>query len=281
MNLKKVTAALFVVTSLINASSFAQTTTTETETTLTFNVGLVTNYRYRGISQSGHKPALQFGEDYQDKTGFYVGNWNSTIAWIKDTADTSVGQTARGPLEMDFYGGYKGSYSEWIGYDVGILEYFYPTNNLSGVTNSSVNGVSSNFSNANTTELYGAVNFGAFVIKLSDSLTNLFGYVGSKNSTYVDLNYTFDFGDGMTSVVHYGNQSIKATNAVAVTSGVRDYNDYSLSFNKDFKSIVASATIIGTDWSKRGYAHTNDVLPGSGSTNLAGNTLVLGVKKNF
>jgi len=259
----------------------AQTTTAEPESGFTFNAGVVSDYRYRGISQSGHRPALQFGADYTDKSGFYVGNWNSSIEWIKDRADTTAAQSARGPLEMDFYAGYKGSVSELIAFDAGVLEYYFPTSNLNNVTNSSVNGVRANYSTASTTELYGALTIGAFAFKLSDAVTNLFGYVGSKNSAYVDLSYSFDFGDGFSSIVHYGNQSMKASNAAAVTKGVTDYNDYSMSLNKDFDGIVVSATVIATDWVKRGYLRTNDVSPGTSTTNLAGNTIVLGVKKNF
>jgi uncharacterized protein (TIGR02001 family) len=280
VKIQKVAAAVLVIVSMTGISGrvFAQATTAEPESSISYNVGVVSDYRYRGISQTGRKPALQFGVDYADKSGFYLGNWNSTIEWIKDTADAKATppQSARGPLEMDFYGGYKGSVSELIGYDVGVLEYFYPTNTLNNVSN----GVNNNFSNASTTELYGSLSVGAIVLKLSDSLTNLFGYVGTKNSLYVDLSYSIDFGDGLSSIVHYGNQSMKASNAYNVTSGVTDYNDYSLSLNKDFDGLVLSGTVIATDWAKRG-AHINDTLPGSGTSNLAGTTLVLAVKKNF
>ena len=282
VKLKKIAlSAVCVTASLTSISGLTQTTTAEPESSITYSVGVVSDYRYRGISQSGRKPAFQVGVDYADKSGFYAGNWNSTIQWIKDTADSSVAshQTARGPLEMDFYAGYKNAFTELLGYDVGVLQYFYPSNSLGGVSNS-YNGVSGNFSNANTTELYGSLSAGAFVMKLSDSLTNLFGYVGSKNSVYVDLSYSFDFGDGLSSIVHYGNQSIRATNAAVVTQGVRDYNDFSMSLNQDFDGIVVSATVIGTDWVKRG-ARTNDTLPGSGTTNIAGNAVVFGAKKNF
>ena len=281
MKLKKSVVALFVMTTWASVTVFAQSTTAESESTLTYNVGLVSDYRYRGISQTGRKAALQFGEDYADKSGFYVGNWNSTIEWIKDTADTSTvsNQSAKGPLEMDFYGGYKSSITELIGYDVGLLEYYYPSSNLSGVTNK-YNGVSAGFLNASSTEIYGAVSAGAFTLKFSDSITNLFGYIGTKNSRYVDISYSLDLSDGWSSIIHYGNQSMKASNAAQVTSGVTDYNDFSASIAKDFGGVVVSGTVIATDWSKRG-SHINDTLFGSGTTNIAGDTVVLGIKKNF
>ena len=65
-----------------------------------FNAGAVTDYRYRGISQTRLKPALQGGLDFT-AGGFYLGAWASTIKWVKDGGgDANV--------EIDLYGGYKG-----------------------------------------------------------------------------------------------------------------------------------------------------------------------------
>ena len=40
------------------------------ESSLSYNVGVVSDYRYRGISQTRLQPALQGGIDYADKSGF-------------------------------------------------------------------------------------------------------------------------------------------------------------------------------------------------------------------
>ena len=68
---------------------------------LSFNVSLTSDYRYRGISQTRLKPALQGGADYALPGGFYIGAWGSTIKWIKDAAGDAN-------IEIDLYGGYKG-----------------------------------------------------------------------------------------------------------------------------------------------------------------------------
>jgi uncharacterized protein (TIGR02001 family) len=273
MKNQKTLISIAAALSLTCVGSYAQTApaaeaapAAEPASSLTFNVGAVSDYRYRGISQSGNKPAFQFGADYTDKSGLYIGTWNSTITWIKDSAPAN--QSAKGPLETDIYGGYRGAIVGDLTYDVGVLQYLYSTNNLG-----SLNG----FANANTTEVYGSLIYGAAYAKLSDSTSNLFGTPNSKGSTYFDMGYTFDFGDGLTSVVHYGNQTIKSTVA---TNQVTAYNDYSVAVNKDFSGLVLSGTVIGTDYSKRGE-QVNDTLPGSGSKNLAGTTFVLGLKKNF
>jgi uncharacterized protein (TIGR02001 family) len=92
--------------------------------TFTANVSLVSDYRYRGISQTNLRPAIQGGFDYSHASGFYVGNWNSSISWLED-ADSSVSS----PVEMDFYGGFRNTFKLSdleFNYDVGVLEYYYP-----------------------------------------------------------------------------------------------------------------------------------------------------------
>ena len=107
----------------------------------TANVTLVNDYRYRGISQSNFQPAIQGGFDYAHSSGFYVGNWNSSISWISDAASTA-GNSASAPIEMDFYAGFKHEWSKGFAADVGVLQYYYPTSNLSAFA-----------TNPNTTEL--------------------------------------------------------------------------------------------------------------------------------
>jgi len=87
-----------------------------------FNVGAVTDYRYRGISQSRLKPALQGGVDYT-AGAFYVGAWASTIKWVKDAGGDSN-------VEVDLYGGYKGEIAKDVTFDIGGLYYLYSGNKL-------------------------------------------------------------------------------------------------------------------------------------------------------
>ena len=95
---------------------------------LSFNVGAVSEYRYRGISQSRLKPALQGGVDYAAANGFYVGTWASTIKWIKDIPGGD------GDVEIDLYGGYKTEVAKGLTLDLGGLYYLYPSNKLKDVS---------------------------------------------------------------------------------------------------------------------------------------------------
>jgi uncharacterized protein (TIGR02001 family) len=235
----------------------AQTAPAEPESTLSYNVGAVTDYRYRGISQSRLKPALQGGVDYADKSGFYVGAWGSSIQWIKDTGTTVGVGGIKGPVEIDLYGGYKGAVGD-VPYDVGFLRYEYSGNNLA-----KVNG----FANANTNEVYGAVTYGVVTAKYSHAISNLFGNPNSKNSYYVDLSANFDLGNGFTLVPHYGYQKVK--NVVGAS-----YSDYALTLNKDLgNGLTASAALVGTNANKPFYTLVNKYNGKSGA--------VLGLKYSF
>lgn len=224
---------------------------------VSFNVGAVTDYRYRGISQSRLDPALQGGADWVQSAdgGFYVGTWASTIKWIKDAG------AEKGSVEVDLYGGYKGSIVEGVGYDVGLLQYWYPRNKLGDVAG---------FKNANTTEVYGALTYGPVTAKYSHALTNTFGNVDSKNSYYLDLSASFEITDGWMLVPHVGRQKIENSTNLS-------YTDYSLGLSKDFSGFVVSATFVGTNADKTAY-----YTPVSDGSKFTGkNALVVGVKYNF
>ena len=95
------------------------------EHTFTGNVTLASEYLYRGIAQTRGKPAIQGGFDYAHSSGLYAGLWASSITWIGDAvASASAG------IEVDVYGGYKGSITEDFGYDIGVLTYNYPGTEL-------------------------------------------------------------------------------------------------------------------------------------------------------
>ena len=189
------------------------------DSSIAFNAGVVTDYRYRGISQSRLQPALQGGVDFT-AGGFYLGAWGSTIKWVKDGGGKSN-------AEFDFYGGYKGEITKGVGYDVGLLSYQYPSNRLSP--------------SANTLEVYGAVTAGPITAKYSRSTTNLFGFVNSKGSGYLDLSATFDVG-GFAVTPHIGRQTVKNT-------GASSYTDYSLAISKEVSGITWSATLVDTNTS--------------------------------
>ena len=47
---------------------------------LSGNMGIFSEYRFRGIAQTFKQPAIQGGIDYAHASGFYIGNWNSNVS---------------------------------------------------------------------------------------------------------------------------------------------------------------------------------------------------------
>src|SRR3989337_266742 len=84
---------------------------------LSGNMSIVSDYRFRGISQTFVQPAIQGGIDYSHSSGFYLGNWNSNVSGLS--------YPDGGGIEMDVYGGFKFPAGP-VGLDVGVLQYIYP-----------------------------------------------------------------------------------------------------------------------------------------------------------
>ncbi len=246
------TCKTLTLTLLALAAAWPLASQAEGGLSTSFNVGAVSDYRYRGISQTRLKPALQGGVDLSHPSGFYLGAWASTIRWVKDLeGDAGV--------EVDVYGGYKGELAKGLGYDVGVLGYVYPSNKLA--------------TSANTTELYGALSFGPATLKYSHAVTDTFGNTDSKNSFYLDASASFDLGGGWMLAPHLGYQKIKGPFGDAAT-----YTDGSLTLSKDFSGLVPSIALVATDADKAFYVPG----PAGNSTKFLGRSaVVLGVKYSF
>ncbi|MBK6660551.1 MAG: hypothetical protein IPG43_21515 [Proteobacteria bacterium] len=90
--------------------------------TFSANVGLFSEYVFRGITNSNEGPAIQGGFDYAHESGFYLGVWASNIEFGGGTSDTAS-------IETDFYGGFTGNFANGIVWDVGLIYYAYPDQN--------------------------------------------------------------------------------------------------------------------------------------------------------
>ncbi len=192
---------------------------------LSFNAAVTSDYRYRGISQTRLKPAVQGGIDYTNNpSGFYVGAWASTIKWIKD-----IGGDAN--VELDLYGGFRGKFTDDFSWDLGVLRYQYQSNELEKVEG---------WANANTTEVYGQLGYGPAYVKYSYSTSNLFGTIDSKKSGYLDVGANFELVDKLTLNLHAGHQEVKNFD-----DGT--YDDWKVGVTYDFGVVVGSLSVVGTN----------------------------------
>ncbi|NMM14763.1 MAG: hypothetical protein HHJ17_14675 [Rhodoferax sp.] len=253
----KSTAALILTTLLAGTAAMAQTTAPTPDYTLSYNVGVTSDYRFRGMAQTSTNPALQAGVDFAHKSGFYVGVWGSNVSWIRDYS-----LATDGALEVDLYGGYKGEISKDFTYDLGVITYQYPGNTAANVSATAVN--------ANTTEVYGALTYSIVTAKYSQSTGNFVANANSSNSRYFEVAATFDLGSGFTLTPHVGRQTIPN-----VTNNAGDYTDYALTLGKDFgNGLSASLAAVGTNANKTFYTDSKNKF-------LGDDALVVGVKYSF
>ena len=249
MQQKLVALAALALLASGGAMAQARTAAPEPEYTYSFNAGVVTDYRYRGISQTRFDPALQGGADFSHRSGFYLGTWASTIKWIEDGGGDAE-------VEVDIYGGYKTSFGDF-GVDVGILRYLYPNSSLAV--------------NPDTTEVYVAGTWGPATLKYSHATTNLFGFTDSGGSGYLDLSATFDTGFwGLTVTPHVGRQRVR-------NNSYASYTDWSIALGKDFgNGLTATLAYVDTNANTSPNAYNSPR-----GRNLGRGGVVLGVKYGF
>ncbi len=194
--------------------------------TFTGNVGLVSDYVFRGISQSQHNPAIQGGFDYAHSSGFYLGTWASNVSWVNDT-----GFKKNSSLELDLYGGYKWGFAPDTTLDLGVLTYIYPGTKVAGMPDT------------DSTEIYAGLSWKFLSLKYNHTVSsNLFGWVSptggkSKGSGYIDLSANYEVAEGLTLNGHIGHQKIKNFSAAS-------YTDWKLGVTKDlgFGSLAIAYT---------------------------------------
>lgn len=226
--------ALFALAAPVHAADAPTAGEPTPEYSLTANVTLASQYRYRGLMQTNNQPAIQGGFDFTHASGLYLGNWNSSISWLNDS-----NSKVSAPVEMDFYGGYKGNLAPDVPFDLGVLQYYYPGDYPSGYTS------------PDTTELYAGLGYGPVLFKYSIAMTNLFGFADSKYSQYFDLSGNFDTGFwGLTVNAHVGRQTVRN-----VTDGA--YTDWKLGLTKDFgQGLAISIAYIDTDADRAVYTNS-------------------------
>jgi len=96
--MKKLLLSAAIATIFTGNLAFAEDAKPDNE--VSFNIAGVTDYRYRGLSQTRLKPALQGGADYvNNPSGFYAGTWLSTIKWTKDAGAVAISKSICMPVK--------------------------------------------------------------------------------------------------------------------------------------------------------------------------------------
>lgn len=214
------------------------------------NVGLYSQYIFRGLTQTDTDPALQGGFDYAHASGFYAGTWASNISWLTD-ADIYESSS----LEIDLYAGYASSFGDTgIGYDVGILQYLYP-------------GDEGDSNEAETTELYVGLSYGWVTGTYSYSVSDTFGFEDSEGSWYANIGVAVPFGDGFTASASYGRQEFDGSG-----NSASDYTDWKLGLAKGWSNGYELGAF---------YTDTNNPFEVEGREDVGDSEFTVYVSKSF
>jgi uncharacterized protein (TIGR02001 family) len=236
---------------------------------VTGNGAFVSDYRFRGISQTYLGPAIQGGIDYAHASGVYFGNWNSSVSGLVFTGGSGI--------EMDFYGGVKKNFGD-IGFDAGAIYYWYPKAKVAG-------------DDFNNLEIYVGASWRFISGKLFYALDDYFGVNStqainywarrddgsplrdrgsSKGTTYLDLNANIPLTGPLGLVAHYGILSMKKYDEL-------DYQDWKLGVTYDLQGWVLGAAYVDTSADPLWYYTSGSV--GPKDSGRAG--FVLSVTKTF
>jgi uncharacterized protein (TIGR02001 family) len=206
---------------------------------VTGNMSIVSDYRFRGISQTYLGPAIQGGVDYAHASGLYFGNWNSSVSSLVYTEGSGI--------EMDFYGGYKKSFGD-IGIDVGSIYYWYPRAKAFGESfdnwevylGASWKWLSGKLFYA-LTDYFGLDDTQANNYWISQSTNLPLGGRGSSRGTYyLDLTATVPINKELSVVAHYGMLDVQKY-------GELDYKDWKLGVTYDLSGWLLGAAYVDSD----------------------------------
>ncbi len=219
--------------------------------TFTANIGLYSQYIFRGLTQTNEDPAIQGGFDYAFNFGpasLYIGTWNSNVSWLHDSL-----QYTSSSLESDWYIGVKGAIgASDFSYDLGLLYYYYPGDVTPGFG-----------AKGDTTEVYAALGWKWLSAKYSYVVSNkAFAVLDAQGTWYLDLSATYPVGEtGLTLMAHWGKQKYKGTDnrtaALGSNDSIYSYNDWKIGATYDLGKVsdVLKATTIGAYYTDTGSAN--------------------------
>ncbi|MBY0440408.1 MAG: TorF family putative porin [Burkholderiales bacterium] len=227
--------------------------------TFTGNVGLFSQYIFRGLTQTDGKPALQGGFDYSHASGFYAGLWGSNVSWLTDSAAYNGGSYS---VEIDTYLGFKMPVGDFT-FDVGFLRYNYPGR-------VPPTGLAAGTAKADTNEVYAAVTWKFATLKYSYSLGDTFGVDNARGSDFLDLTATLPLGSsGFNLIGHVGRQTYEGPNSANAA-----YSTYRVGLAKEFMGLNFSLNY--TDTNAKSAFYNNRF-----GRNIGDSAWTVGVQKTF
>ncbi|WP_375287568.1 TorF family putative porin [Sphingomonas sp.] len=116
--MKRFATGAAVALAILSTPALAQDEAPPKPVTVSGSVALVSDYRFRGVSQTDEEIAIQGGLTVTHESGLYVATWASNLAgW---------GTFGGSNTELDLVGGFKTEVASGVSVDVGLTWYMYP-----------------------------------------------------------------------------------------------------------------------------------------------------------
>ncbi len=187
----------------------------EAASNFSWNLGVTSDYVFRGITQTDFDPALQGGLDYAfGDSGWYIGTWASNVDFV------SVGTP---DIELDAYFGWGTEIAEDWTLDLHAIRYFY----------------------LGESDGYGSLDYNEYFAKVSyaEMLTFTVAYANDYanqdySSTYFGLTGAFDIGHGFSLNAGVGHSDF--------SNDVGNYTDYNIGVSRSFGPVEAALTYYDT-----------------------------------
>jgi uncharacterized protein (TIGR02001 family) len=191
---------------------------------VTGTVTVVSDYVFRGITQSAEDPALQGSIDWAHDSGLYVGAWGSCC--LDFGSETSE--------EIDLYAGFAGGEEGGFGYDVGFVYYYYLPDD----------------DDIEYFEIYLGGSYGPFDAKFwySDDYVN-----SGESSQYLEANLNYPLPQNFTLLAHFGYNLGDAFDVID-----NEYYDYSVGVGYTLGHFDLELKYIDTDIDEGDALFTND-----------------------
>lgn len=201
--------------------------------TVTGSFGVTSDYRFRGLSQSHEHLAGQGTINVNHESGLYVGTWASTI-------DDDYSLPGYGNYEIDLYGGYTKTLDSGLGFDVGMLYYFYADApaRIGGVKN-----------NTDFFEPYASVNYsiGPANVKVGANYAWSQSGLGDQDSLYLYSNLAVTVPKTPVKLLGHVGRSDGALGAFNLDPADESYLDWSLGAEVAYQGFTLGISYVDTD----------------------------------
>lgn len=195
--------------------------------TFSGSIGAVSDYKFRGISQTSEAPAIQGNVDFIHQSGIKVGVWGSNL---------DFGGTADASLETDLYTSYTHSFDK-LTTEAGFIYYIYP-------------GAKS-ANNYDYAEFYGSAGYDFGVASITASLNYSPDFFAASGvayypKLYVKVPLPEPLPKGFTVDASIGHQWVDNN----IRYGVPNYTDWSTGISYTIENFTIKAQYVDTNVGK-------------------------------